>query len=240
MIQQWHRKNKIILNTDISPISIVSSRLVLEQRYIFFCIIILHIFFLFSTPSSAKESSSIVTTNRFESYPMQNAVEHAKLQYGIEILVKDELLHERVAPWDKETLSAEKWIAQVFKFYDKIAIYNNQGRVKTIKIVGLKNDQGTILQASLNDSEAKPRPQNLAQAEYPVAANKIVFPKTPEYSPQEIEESIINHQYGEQSLPEGVIIYNSNESTDADLPADVIITNSPLENVSKAEDIFTQ
>lgn len=181
-------------------------------------------FLLITAPGMADDAATTVAaTIPAENSLMQQAIEHAKQHYGIDILITDELLRSPVAPSIKATVTAEKWIDQVFKSYDKLVFYNAQGKINAIHIVGLKNSRNTVAQ------KAPAAPEPTAQASSPgyaapsSAADAIVI-ADPSAEPSLEEEGVIIHaQTEQQELPEGVAIYQNNGEADDLAIAGVIL-----------------
>jgi hypothetical protein len=178
---------------------------------------------LLTAPVMADEAATTVAAVPTENSLMQQAVEHAKQLYGIDILITDELLRSPVAPWTKATVTAERWIDQVFKSYDKIVFYNDQGKINAIHIVGLKNSKNAVAQKAPAGSEPMAHASVPANAAPSSAADEIVTADpTADLSPEQ-EGFIIHPPTEEQELPEGVAIYQNNGEADDLAIAGVIL-----------------
>jgi hypothetical protein len=181
-----------------------------------FFLVLLVVVCFFSTPGVAKEGSTVIS---FQNAPggnapgvfVQNALEYAKDQYDIDILVNTGLLHEQVAPWNDTALPANKWAARVFKSFDKIVYYNSQGRIESIKVIGLKGGTGTGARNHVTTSDTQVQTATVGGARKPLPASDVTFFSPTDTRPKEMEEMVIDKATGDQQPPEGVTIYSADE-----------------------------
>lgn len=188
----------------------------------------LHVLFSLGTQCMA-DNATVTSINNMNTYTVQNAINHARNRYGIDILVTEKLQDNRLDPWDRRFLPVDKWVDMVFKSYDKIVYYNDQGEVQSIIIVRVKNSQTNLAETNHSSVTRSVLSFESDPGEPSIAPSKVIVSSSApaEYSQKDGEDFIIHQEAENFQLDAGVIIYHNNGNANDLAAAGVIIPNLP-------------